>query len=122
MKKQGYALASLIFVSALTMIGAEEASAQDSNVYNYEDFEQTVSNTSEPTGEGTLQIGYTSSTPFEGTLNWAFYTLGPDADILSFFDESVFTFDENNQATNDGAIEYEVNEEDSTVKSEAKRS
>ena len=115
MKKQGYALASLIFVSALTMIGAEEASAQDSNVYNYEDFEQTVSNTSEPTGEGTLQIGYTSSTPFEGTLNWAFYTLGPDADILSFFDESVFTFDENNQATNDGAIEYEVNEEDSTV-------
>src|SRR5699024_3908325 len=38
-----------------------------------------------------------------------------DADMMGFFDETVFTFDENQIATNDGAITYEMNEEDNTV-------
>lgn len=94
---------------------ADEGSADGSQVYNYEDFPQVVSNDSEPTGEGTLNVGYSSDTPFEGTLNWAFYSGAPDAEMIEFFDESVFTFDENQIATNDGAITYEMNEEDNTV-------
>ena len=93
----------------------ETASADEADTYDYEDFNQSVSNTGEPTGEGILNIGYSMDTPFEGTFNWAFYSLGPDADILEFFDESVFTFNENRQATNDGAIEYDMDEDDNTV-------
>lgn len=89
--------------------------ADGGEVYNYEDFPQIVSNDAEPTGEGELTVGYGSDTPFEGTLNWAFYQGAPDADMMSFFGESVFTFDENQIATNDGAITYEMNEEDNTV-------
>lgn len=115
--KNKYKLAflSLISVSALSVFGASQVSAEDSNIYNYEDFNQTVSNTAEPTGEGTLRIGYAMDTPFEGTLNWAFYTLGTDSTILNYFDESVFTFDENRQATNDGAIEYDMDLDNNTV-------
>ncbi len=115
--KNKYKLAflSLISVSALSVFGASQVSADDSNIYNYQDFNQTVSNTAEPTGEGTLRIGYAMDTPFEGTLNWAFYTLGTDSTILNYFDESVFTFDENRQATNDGAMEYDMDLDNNTV-------
>ncbi len=115
--KNKYKLAflSLISVSALSVFGASQISADDSNIYNYQDFNQTVSNTAEPTGEGTLRIGYAMDTPFEGTLNWAFYTLGTDSTILNYFDESVFTFDENRQATNDGAMEYDMDLDNNTV-------
>lgn len=115
--KNKYKLAflSLVSVSALSVFGASQISADDSNIYNYQDFNQTVSNTAEPTGEGTLRIGYAMDTPFEGTLNWAFYTLGTDSTILNYFDESVFTFDENRQATNDGAMEYDMDLDNNTV-------
>lgn len=127
---KGLALSSLLFVMAAcangegeeeseeaetNKEGGEETAADDSNVYNYEDFPQTVSNEAEPSGTGTLNVGYTSDTPFDGTFNWAFYTLAPEADVLAYLDESVFTFDENQQATNEGAIHYDMNEEDKTV-------
>ncbi|CAD2081917.1 hypothetical protein GCM10007275_01010 [Jeotgalicoccus coquinae] len=127
---KGLALSSLLFVMAAcangegeeesaeaetNKEGGEETAADDSNVYNYEDFPQTVSNEAEPSGTGTLNVGYTSDTPFDGTFNWAFYTLAPEADVLAYLDESVFTFDEDQQATNEGAIHYDMNEEDKTV-------
>ena len=90
----------------------EEASG---DVYNYEDFPQTVSNDAEPTGEGVLKVGYSSDTPFEGTLNWAFYNGNPDSVMMSYFDESVFTVDEDLQYTNDGAMTFEVDEENKQV-------
>lgn len=95
-------------------VSTDESGELD-NIYNYEDFPQSVSNNSGSTGEGVMNIGYSMDTPFEGTFNWAFYSLGPDADIMEFFDESVFTFNENREATNEGAIEYEMDEENNTV-------
>ena len=84
-------------------------------IYNYEDFPKTVSNTGDPSGEGTLNIGYSSDTPFEGTLNWAFYNGAPDADMMEHFDEAVLSMNADFQYTNDGAITYEINEYDKTV-------
>ena len=93
----------------------EEGDAASGDVYNYEDFEKTVSKTGDPSGEGTLNIGYSSDTPFEGTLNWAFYQGAPDADMMAHFDESVLAMDADFQYTNEGAVQYEMNEEDKTV-------
>lgn len=69
---------------------SEEGDTATGEVYNYEDFEKTVSKTGEPSGEGSLNIGYSSDTPFEGTLNWAFYQGAPDADMMAHFDELFF--------------------------------
>lgn len=92
-----------------------ENGESDTELFDYEDFPQTVSNDGEPSGEGTLQIGYSSSTPFEGTLNFNFYTGVPDMTMLEFIDEPVFTSDEEMEFTNEGAIHFELNEEDNTV-------
>lgn len=94
---------------------ADEGDSASGDVYNYEDFAKTVSNTGEPSGEGTLNIGYSSDTPFEGTLNWAFYQGAPDADMMAHFDEAVLAMDADFQYTNEGAVQYEMNEEDNTV-------
>lgn len=93
----------------------EEGDAASGDVYNYEDFEKTVSKTGDPSGEGALNIGYSSDTPFEGTLNWAFYQGAPDADMMEHFDEAVLAMDADFQYTNEGAVQYEMNEEDKTV-------
>ena len=93
----------------------DDTAADGGEVYSYEDFPQVVSNDADPTGEGELTVGYGSDTPFEGTLNYNFYTGTPDMTMLGFFDESVFTSDENSQFTNEGAIHFDMNEEDNTV-------
>src|SRR5699024_4855987 len=96
--------------------GSGEGGAADGGeVYSYEGFPQAVSSDADSTEEGELVVGYGSDTPLEGTLNWAFYQVSTDADMMGFFDESVFTLDENQIARNDGAITYELNEEDNTV-------
>ncbi|WP_434121021.1 oligopeptide ABC transporter substrate-binding protein [Salinicoccus roseus] len=91
----------------------DSASAED--IYNYEDFNKTVSNDGEVTGEGTLNVGLTSDTPFEGTLNFNLYQGNPDFEVISLFDEPLLTMDEDFQFTNDGAMTFEVNEDDNTV-------
>src|SRR5699024_7472703 len=93
----------------------EEGDTAGGEIYNYEDFPKTVSNTGDPSGEGTLNIGYSSDTPFEGTLNWAFYQGAPDADMMAHFDEAVLAMDEDFQYTNEGAVQFELNEDDNTV-------
>lgn len=92
-----------------------EGDSATGDIYNYEDFSKTVSNTGDPSGEGTIKIGYSSDTPFEGTLNWAFYQGAPDADMMAHFDEAVLSMDADFQYTNEGAVTYEMNEEDNTV-------
>ncbi len=94
---------------------SEEGDSASGDVYNYEDFPKTVSKTGDPSGEGTLNIGYSSDTPFEGTLNWAFYQGAPDADMMAHFDEAVLAMDADFQYTNEGAVQYEMNEDDNTV-------
>ncbi|MCC4722457.1 oligopeptide ABC transporter substrate-binding protein [Salinicoccus sp. RF5] len=93
--------------------GSEDSASGD--VYNYEDFNQTVSNDGEASGEGTLNVGLTSDTPFEGTLNFNLYQGNPDFEVISLFDEPLMSMDEDFQYTNDGAMTYEVNEDDNTV-------
>ncbi|SEW02646.1 peptide/nickel transport system substrate-binding protein [Aliicoccus persicus] len=104
---------------ALAVLGVNGAdvSAQDDEhpIFNYEDFPKTVSNDAEPSGEGELRIAYSSDAPFEGTFNWAFYTNVVDSRIMGYFDESVFTIDENQMFTQEGAMQFDIDEEERTV-------
>ena len=102
---------------SLIMLGAAsgDAQAQDHQVFNFEDFPKTTTNVGEPTGEGILRVAYASDTPFLGTLNYNMYGGIPDSTVLGYFDEPVLTTNADQVYTNDGALNYEINEEDNTV-------
>lgn len=75
--------------------------------YSIDDFSQVKTNEGEAIEGGNLNFGLVSDTAFEGTLNWNFYSGDPDAQILSWFDEGLLTWDANYVYTNDGAATYE---------------
>lgn len=121
-------LSMLMFVLALAACGGDggsseeteedeggDESAEGDEVYDYEDFPQEVSNDGEPTGEGTMNVGFSSDAPFEGTLNWAFYQGNPDSIMMEYFDEPVLTINDDHQYTNDGAMTFEVDEDNNEV-------
>src|SRR5699024_5098370 len=60
---------------------------------------------------GTLNFGLVTDTPFEGTLNWNFYSGAPDAEVINWFDESLLDIDENFQYTQDGAATFEFSDD-----------
>lgn len=60
---------------------------------------------------GTLNFGLVSDTAFEGILNFNFYGSNPDAQVLSWFDESLISFDEKFQFTQDGAATFEYSDD-----------
>lgn len=65
--------------------------------------------------DGVLTYGLVSDTPFEGTLNTAFYTGQPDAEILQFMDESLFRINADYEITNEGAATYELSSDKKTM-------
>ncbi|MFA1821939.1 oligopeptide ABC transporter substrate-binding protein [Virgibacillus oceani] len=85
--------------------------AEDDGLYSIEDFDQIKNNEGEAMDGGTLNFGLVTDTPFEGTLNWNWYSGTYDSEILNWFDEGLLTWDENYVYTNDGAATYEVNDD-----------
>jgi peptide/nickel transport system substrate-binding protein len=65
--------------------------------------------------DGVLTYGLVSDTPFEGTLNYAFYSGQPDFEVLQFFDEPLFRTNENYEITNDGAATYKLSDDKKTI-------
>lgn len=63
---------------------------------------------------GSLTYGLVSDTPFEGTLNFNFYGGTYDAEVISWFDESLLDADENYMYTQDGPATFEVSEDKKT--------
>ncbi|AIQ48858.1 ABC transporter substrate-binding protein [Paenibacillus sp. FSL R7-0273] len=90
------------------------APAAEDGLYNIADFSNVKSNQGEAIEGGTLNFGLVSDTPFEGTLNFNFYSGAPDAEVLEWFDEGLLTWDKNYVYTNDGAATYEVSEDGRT--------
>ncbi|MBD2870618.1 oligopeptide ABC transporter substrate-binding protein [Paenibacillus sp. IB182493] len=87
---------------------------EDDGLYSIEDFSNVKKNEGEPIEGGSLTFGLVSDTPFEGTLNFNFYSGDPDSQVLGWFDEGLLTWDKNYVYTNDGAATYEVSEDGRT--------
>ena len=92
--------------------GAEEEGNTESEdgLYSIEDFSVEKTSEGEAIDGGTLNFGLVSSSVFEGTLNWNFYSGAPDKEVIDWFDESLLSTDENFNFTQDGAATFEVNE------------
>lgn len=109
-------VAMLAFVLALAACGGgdsgdgdkkkESGGKSEDGLYSIEDFNTETANKEDGEG-GTLNYGLVSDTPFEGTLNFNFYSGAPDAEVIGFFDESLLSVDENYAYTQDGAATFE---------------
>ncbi len=80
------------------------------------EFPTTASNTADAKEDGEITIGLISDSPFEGTLNKVFYEGKPDADVMQYFDEPLFDRDGDHMITNTGAAQYELSEDNKTIK------
>lgn len=78
-------------------------------------FPLDVSNKGQVLEDGELVYGLVSKGPFEGTLNRVFYSGAPDAEVMSFFDESLLSVDSDSLITNDGAATYQISEDNKTI-------
>ncbi|QTM98812.1 oligopeptide ABC transporter substrate-binding protein [Sediminibacillus dalangtanensis] len=94
---------------------AEKGESAQDEVFSIDDFEQIKTNQGEAIEGGTLNFGLVSDTAFEGTLNFNFYSGNPDAQVISWFDESLLDVDENYAYTNDGAATLDVDREAKTI-------
>src|SRR5690554_382814 len=97
-------LFALILLSLLVLGACSEKSSDQ--MFSIDDFSKVSSNDGEPTGGGTLIFGLVSDTPFEGTLNYNFYSGNPDVEIIDWFNESLLAIDENYNYTQDGAATF----------------
>lgn len=89
--------------------GEEES---EDNIYSIDDFSPVKTDQGEPMDGGTLNFGLVSDTVFEGVLNPVFYEGNPDAEVMEFFVEGLFSFDENFNYTQDGAATWKLDEND----------
>lgn len=92
-----------------------ESTADSGDTYSYTDFEPTVSNQGEPTGEGALRIGYVRNESFIPVLSPTHSASSDEFELMRFFFEPLLTYDEEYQYTNDGAMEFEIDEDARTV-------
>lgn len=82
---------------------------------NIGNFPLVVKNSKKAISDGSLTYGLVSDTPFEGTLNYAFYDGNPDALVLQFFDDPLFATNGDYEFTNEGAATYKMSDDNKTI-------
>lgn len=85
---------------------SEEA---DGEIYDIADF--SPSKEGEAMDGGELNFGLVSDTVFAGTLNFNFYSDVYDSEVIDWFDEALLEVDDTFTYTQEGAAQFEVNEE-----------
>ena len=105
--KKGLFAIILMSLLVLAACGGDSGDA----MFSIDDFNNVKTNEGEATGGGHLNFGLVSDTPFEGTLNYNFYSGNPDVQIIDWFNESLLAIDENYNYTQEGAATFEVDED-----------
>jgi len=105
--KKGLFAIILMSLLVLAACGGDSGDA----MFSIDDFDNVKTNEGEATGGGHLNFGLVSDTPFEGTLNYNFYSGNPDVQIIDWFNESLLAIDENYNYTQEGAATFEVDED-----------
>lgn len=108
-------LATLTLGAFTLSINDVQAQEDDEVIFNYEDYPETTTNDGEPLGEGVLRVGYVSNEVFVPVFSHIYSGSGTDGDLMTYFTEPLLTYNENHQYTNDGPMQYELNEEDNTI-------
>ncbi|WP_068673192.1 oligopeptide ABC transporter substrate-binding protein [Oceanobacillus sp. Castelsardo] len=104
----------LIMFVLLVACGNDSNGESEDTIYSIEDFSTDSSTEGEAIDGGTLNYGLVTETPFEGTLNYNFYSGSFDNEIIKWFDESLLSVDKNHNYTQDGAATFKVSEDHHT--------
>ncbi|MDV6377291.1 oligopeptide ABC transporter substrate-binding protein [Sporosarcina sp. GW1-11] len=105
----------IILVVGLLLAGCSESHSQARVEMELPIFPVEVSNTSLPLEDGEMTVALVSSDPFEGTLSRPFYSGSFDAEIMTWFDESLLSINSDFEITNEGAATYELSEDKRTI-------
>ncbi|MFD1387148.1 oligopeptide ABC transporter substrate-binding protein [Oceanobacillus oncorhynchi subsp. oncorhynchi] len=92
--------------------GSEEnndSGEADGEIYDIADF--SPSKEGEPMEGGELNFGLVADSVFAGTLNFNFYSDAYDKEVLDWFDEALLEVDDTFTYTQEGAAQFEVNDE-----------
>ncbi|MDR7000807.1 oligopeptide ABC transporter substrate-binding protein [Neobacillus niacini] len=122
-KKHFYKFFSLLVVLGLLLSacsnstgGSKKPTASNEKAEeNIGQFPNVVKNDKKEIKDGSLTYALVSDTPFEGTLNYAYYSGQPDSEVLQFFDLPLFTTNKDYEFTNDGAATYELSNNNKTI-------
>jgi len=83
-------------------------------LYSIQDFSPSASNKDKPINGGEITVGVVSSSPFKGSLNFNYYDGPYDYEIIRWFDEPLFTIDEDFNFNKDGAATAEASKDHKT--------
>jgi len=117
MKKGLLKLVSLLLVLGMLLTACGGNKSKDSGsgdedkvLVDPTEFPQTAEGKGDPIEGGSITVGLVTDTPFEGTLDWNFYSNNVDADIMKWFSESIFGYDANYNISNEveSAAKFEV--------------
>ncbi|OIK08360.1 oligopeptide ABC transporter substrate-binding protein [Bacillus sp. MUM 116] len=123
-KKHTLKFFSLLVVLALFLSACTKTSGGDSKkptVSNDKpkeeigNFPTVVKNDKKEIVDGSLTYALVSDTPFEGKLSQAFGDGVPDAEVMQFFDISLFSTNDDYEFTNDGPATYELSNNNKTI-------
>ncbi|MEF3330974.1 oligopeptide ABC transporter substrate-binding protein [Oceanobacillus oncorhynchi] len=92
--------------------GSEEnndSEETDGKLYDIADFSPIKEGEAMDGGE--LNFGLVSDTVFAGTLNFNFYSDAYDSEVIDWFDEALLEVDDTFTYTQEGAAQFEVNDE-----------
>jgi len=118
----------VLFIGLLAMMLALVGCSKDSDskdsskksknakdgLYSIQDFSPAASNKDKPIDGGEITVGLVSSSPFNGSLNFNYYDGQYDYEVLRWFDEPLFTIDEDFNFNKDGAATAEASEDHKT--------
>lgn len=109
-------LASVAVLAACGNNTAKEETTEVADVKK-SPFENKVEHEGTPIQGGVLKAAIVSDSPFTGVFNWNFYTTSTDAEIMAFFDESLFAPDKNYELTDKGIgkLTYDLDNKTATV-------
>ncbi|AXI00470.1 oligopeptide ABC transporter substrate-binding protein [Sporosarcina sp. PTS2304] len=103
----------VVIVVGLLLGGCTDAQSQTK--VELPTFPLEVENHHPPLDDGEMTVALVSSGPFEGTLSRPFYSGAFDAEIMTWFDESLLSVDSNFEISNEGAATYELSEDLRTI-------
>lgn len=108
------AAAAVVLAACGNNAATNNGGSQTADVTKSE-FPTSFKNDGTAVADAVFKYGIVSASPIPGVFNFNFYSAGPDADVISYFDESLFHQDENYKLKDTGIAKMSYDKDAKTV-------